>query len=372
MNIIINVTTLNKGGALQVAFSVIQELIKIKNNDKFLILCSKAFYDQIVTLQLPENFILKLIDPSPAKIRTRKKIKKELDHNVKEFNAQVVLTIFGPSYWKPKIKHICGFADGWCYYPNTIAFKQLSLSGSIKRKLLSWYKLRHLKSEANQFFIETEDAKINLANVAGIQKERIHTISNTYSSLYNNTESLNNLILPKNNKKTRFLVLSANYPHKNLSILNKVIPLLENKIDSFEFVTTIPQNEFKDVFDKNIQNRIFNIGPIEVRKCVQLYKEVNFLFLPTLLETFTATYPEAMKMKVPILTSDLSFAKDICGDAAIYFNPLDAQDITEKIHNIIKNPQKLKNLIREGEKRLKKFPSSVERASQLLDLCHKS
>jgi len=370
MQIIINTTTLNRGGALQVAISVIKELSQIKSNDKFLILCSGTFYKQVQELILPNNFTLNLINESPAKIITRRKINRVLDSKVKEFNGQVVLTIFGPSYWKPKIKHICGFADGWCYYPDTIAYLRLSFFDSIKRKLLSWYKIRHLKSEVTHFFIETEDARINLSKIAGIPIEKISTISNTYNSFFENEEPGKNLILPENKDRIRFLVLSSNYPHKNISILNEVIPLLKDRIKSFEFITTIPQADYKKIINEDIRNNVTNIGSIDVRKCVQLYKEVNFLFLPTLLETFTATYPEAMKMKVPILTSNLSFAKDICGEAAIYFNPLDAEDIVKKIIRIVNDSQKIGRLILEGTKQLKKFPSAAERSSQLLDLCH--
>ena len=71
-----------------------------------------------------------------------------------------------------------------------------------------------------------------------------------------------------------------------------------------------------------------------VENCPKLYNQADAMFLPTLLETFSASYPEAMKMERPILTSDLDFAKDICGDAALYFNPLDSYDIANKIKTI--------------------------------------
>ncbi len=201
--------------------------------------------------------------------------------------------------------------------------------------------------------------------------DRISTVKNTYSSFFDEKKSSNELILPENKNTIRFLVLSANYPHKNISILNKVVPLLKMQIKSFEFITTIPHDEYKKTINKDIRDRVLNIGSIEVQKCVQLYKEVNYLFLPTLLETFTATYPEAMKMEVPILTSDLSFAKDICGDAAVYFDPLNAKDIVEKICNVINSPEKIKELIKAGKRQIKMFPTAAERASLLLDLCHK-
>ena len=50
------------------------------------------------------------------------------------------------------------------------------------------------------------------------------------------------------------------------------------------------------------------------------------IFLPTLLKVFIAAYPEAMKIEKPIMTSNYSFATDVCQDSALYFDPLDSKD----------------------------------------------
>ncbi len=42
------------------------------------------------------------------------------------------------------------------------------------------------------------------------------------------------------------------------------------------------------------------------------------VFIPTLLEVFSATYLEAMLMKKPIIASDLEFSRDICGESAYF------------------------------------------------------
>ena len=106
-----------------------------------------------------------LFETSPARISTRKSIVVKLNNAVNEFKGEVVLTVFGPSYWKPKVKHICGFADGWCYYPETIALKRLKLIPRIKRILLSKYKLFYLKKDSDYLFIETVDAKKRLIDI---------------------------------------------------------------------------------------------------------------------------------------------------------------------------------------------------------------
>ena len=44
------------------------------------------------------------------------------------------------------------------------------------------------------------------------------------------------------------------------------------------------------------------VGGVDIRECPSLYEQCDFMFLPTLLECFSASYAEAMKMRRPILT----------------------------------------------------------------------
>src|SRR5690606_31883324 len=103
-------------------------------------------------------------------------------------------------------------------------------------------------------------------------------------------------------------------------------------------------------------------------ECPSLYRQSDFMFLPTLLECFTATYPEAMCMDTPILTSDLPFARSICGSAAEYFNPLSPKDIGDKIFNLSHDTVKVEELIKMGRKQLLLFDNSKQRADKYLKI----
>ena len=58
----------------------------------------------------------------------------------------------------------------------------------------------------------------------------------------------------------------------------------------------------------NYDERIEYLGKININQCPHLYVQSDAVFLPTLLECFSASYAEAMLMKKPIITSDLGFA----------------------------------------------------------------
>ncbi len=371
MNIVVNGSNIIIGGGLQVAFSILQELSRLKTNHKFLVFSSPQLEKEIININFPKNFSVKIINISPAKIISRSRVINRLNESTENFGADLVLSIFGPTYWKPNVFHICGFADGWCYNPKSIAFSRLDFLTKTKIKLLNIYKLHHLKKSVNKIFIETEYAKKKLLNILKFKDHDIVVISNTHSDIYNNHESflLNSDKLESNKAEHRFLLLCANYPHKNIIILNKVIPVLLKSMINFKFIITISDFDFKKIISPSVRPYIINKGPVNAIECVRLYKESDFLFLPTLLETFTATYPEAMKMEKLILTSDLQFARDICEDAAIYFDPLDENDIVDKIKIAINDSELREKVINNGKKRLTHFLTAKERAEKLLSLC---
>ena len=118
-----------------------------------------------------------------------------------------------------------------------------------------------------------------------------------------------------------------------------------------------------------LAKNVINLGPIPQKSCPSVYKQCDALFAPTLLETFSAAYPEAMKMGKPILTSNYSFAKDVCQDAALYFDPLDPEDMIKKIKMLVRDKALLNKLAEKGRKRVKKFESARTRAEKYIAIC---
>ena len=90
------------------------------------------------------------------------------------------------------------------------------------------------------------------------------------------------------------------------------------------------------------------------------------MFLPTLMDIFSANYPEAMRMEVPIATSDLGFAHGLCGDAAEYFDPLSPESIGDAIYRLANDPGRRAELAAAGKRRLGCFKNSAERAAAYL------
>lgn len=367
MNIIINTTNLQQGGVLQVTLSFLDEIKRIQYHN-FYVFMTPKISDQLNTKTFPKNFKFYEIKHSPKSIPYGINIIRHLKKLERNIDPDCVFSTFGPTYWTPNAVHLMGFALPHYIYPEYFRKIEFSL---FERYLFLIKKIFHkyfIRKNANYYITETNDASKRLSKFINVNENKIFTVGNTFSSIYNNPIIDLKMLPPKSDKEYRFITISAFYKHKNLEIINKIIPFIRALDINIKFILTLPENIFLKKFS-HCRKYIINVGPIPVNNCPYLYSETDALFLPTLLECFSASYPEAMKMGKPILTSDLSFAHDICGEAAEYFNPTDPEDIASKIIGLVKNIERQKELVLKGKERLKEFESSESRAKRYLEIC---
>lgn len=374
MKILINTSNLYVGGGLQVALSFLNELKQMEQKHEYHVFLSQAVDKQVNQNEFPANFKFYLIEKSPSSLKSRRRIVSKLDALEEQIKPDIVFSVFGPSYWKPKARHLMGFAVPWVLQKDSVAYDELSFLKRIRMRTWVEYVSYYAKRDTSYYIIETDDGKDKLSKVLDIDRKNIFVVGNSYSAVFNDSHYLskNNpdyIQLPEREKNEfRCLLISHNHPHKNLKIINQVIPFLEKY--NIKFVLTVDDESYSSLFpDKPKQ--IMNLGPVSQKACPSLYDQCDALFLPTLLEVFSAAYPEAMKMEKPILTSNYSFATDVCQDAAMYFDPLDPKDIAEKIKQLVNNKALQDALVEKGTKRVKEFETARSRAEKYVALCEK-
>jgi glycosyltransferase involved in cell wall biosynthesis len=371
MKIAINASTLSGTGVVQVATSFIEECKNIPGHSYYIFM-STHVASQIDSNQFPANFKFYVIQPHPRFLfsgyASRKKL-RQLEH---QLNPDCVFSVFGPSYWSPKSTHLMGYAYANYVYPDSPFFSLLSPAELVKNLI---YKILHrflLKRNGAYYVCETNDISKRAERFLSVPGKRIFTVSNTYSHYFDHFKPSSVKILPEPFEgEFRLLSLCSFAKHKNLEILNEVIPLLnaDGTTTKFKFVLTIDEQLFKTKFSDEARESIINVGRVDVFQCPQLYHECDALFLPTLLECLSANYPESMKMERPIITSNLSFATEICKSAALYFDPLNPVDIAQKIIQVAHDENLRAQLVKEGNGKLQFFSTSSERAKEYLSIC---
>lgn len=86
-----------------------------------------------------------------------------------------------------------------------------------------------------------------------------------------------------------------------------------------------------------------------------LYNSASVIVYTTLYEGFGLPIIEAMACGVPVITSHSGVHKEIAGDAALFADPLNTEEITEKVVHLFANEEVRKNLITKGFKNAKRF-----------------
>ncbi|MDO5760917.1 MAG: glycosyltransferase [Bacteroidota bacterium] len=306
-----------------------------------------------------------------------------LDDLIKENKVDCVITVFGPSRWVPKVRHLCGFAMAQLILRDSPFFSICSLREKFYWKYVFSISRKLLFQKCSKLFY-SENKYISQKVESLFHNSQCFTITNYYNPIYENPKLWKNKTLNKFDGIT-LLNISSSYSYKNLQISLRVAKVLEERYPDFKFrfVFSVKKEDFlnseyvknglnhprgkkeKKMYDLSLEHFVF-LGKVDLEECPSLYQQSDFVFVPTLMESFTALYPESFKMQKPLLTSDLPFAKGLCGNAAEYFSPLDAEDIAEKIYSLANNPNKQKELILAGEKQLLTYDNNTQRINKLL------
>jgi glycosyltransferase involved in cell wall biosynthesis len=368
MKIIVNTTNLKQGGGLQVAASILSELRNFPDNEYHVFL-SPQISNEIAKDAFPGNFSFHQFDSNPtSSLKNILSFGKKLSAIENGIRPDMVLTVFGPALWKPKAPHLVGFANGLYLFDKMRFIQKVWLRDPLRRAMYysrRSFLLSRLKREATIYWIETEYARNYLASELKVDPTDISVISNSYNESYSTFTAADHD--RSTGRPFSFLYLTADYPHKNLDIFNELIPLVKTRKIDCRFYLTLPEEIFKKRFPKYVDDEVLvNLGPIRYNDGPSTYELADALFFPSLMETFSANYPEAMIMQKPIITSDLDFAHDICGDAALYFDPFSPTSIVETISYLVTHHVERADLVKKGLERVRSFDSAPQRAEKLL------
>ena len=87
------------------------------------------------------------------------------------------------------------------------------------------------------------------------------------------------------------------------------------------------------------------LGRVNDDELVRLYNQAACFVFPSLYEGFGLPPLEAMACGCPVLTSDIPVEREVCGDAAQYFNPLDPNDILHTITQYLDSADVIRDMM---------------------------
>ncbi|MEM6894847.1 MAG: glycosyltransferase family 1 protein [Bacteroidota bacterium] len=117
----------------------------------------------------------------------------------------------------------------------------------------------------------------------------------------------------------------------------------------------------------NLMEKVVFTGHVDDEDLPMVYAMAKVFCFPSYAEGFGLPPLEAMSSGVPVVSSDRTSLKEVCGTGALFIDPDRPAEITEKINILLNSPSKRMEMIEKGLEWVKKF--SWERsAKQLMDI----
>lgn len=365
-----NATNMKTGGGLQVADSVCGELCRFTEH-RFIVVLSQYLAKtgeriknyanvEVLHYDMPQTFSTVVLGRDPY-----------LDGLVRKKKVDAVLTVFGPSLWRPRVPHLCGFARAQLlltdspYYDSHFRADE-SWFKRLKERLVHRVWAWGFRRSSRVFY--TENAYISAMLPRLIKGAKVYTVTNYYNQVFDRPEQWQRNVKLPEFKGTTLLTVSSPAAYKNLGIMVPVAECLEREHPDFNFRFVLTCKEAPFSLPEHLARHFEFVGKVDVSECPNLYEQADIMFMPTLMECFTATYPEAMRMEVPIVTTDLEFAHGLCGDAACYYSAVDAEAAADAIYRVATDEAYRSQLKALGKEQLKTFDSYEQRAEKLVEI----
>ncbi len=159
-----------------------------------------------------------------------------------------------------------------------------------------------------------------------------------------------------------FIVYTGSvYPHKNVDILVNAIEKhnKEKEVD-LQLALICSRSVFWDRLNKKIEQRnlgnwIKLLGFVDDEDVSRLYSLALALVHPSKMEGFGLTGLEAMSVGLPVISSNSSCLPEIYGDAALYFNANDVNDLVSCLETVIKDQDLREGMSTRGYLQARKY-----------------
>jgi glycosyltransferase involved in cell wall biosynthesis len=154
------------------------------------------------------------------------------------------------------------------------------------------------------------------------------------------------------------LTVSAKRPHKNLGRLIEAIAEIDREAAPVLVVPGYPtpfEDELRCRAEARAPGRVRFVGWLSDPDLAGLYGAATCFVFPSLAEGFGIPVLEALERGLPVACSRASSLPEVAGDAALYFDPLDASAIARAIEQLLDDGELRQRLADAGTRRAGRF-----------------
>lgn len=194
--------------------------------------------------------------------------------------------------------------------------------GAVKYWIARWLFRLNIRY-VSAFIVQTEAMKAALIDTYPEIAGRVHVIALPVPSWLLESQLKRTQRNIRTDSGLRLFYPAADYPHKNHRLLSTIQAGRASAWPVSELLLTIPENLNPNPAIAWI-HCVDRLAPDAV---INAYQAADALLFLSLSESFGFPLVEAMWIGLPIVCPDLPYARTLCGDQAIYFNPEDVNSL---------------------------------------------
>ena len=224
------------------------------------------------------------------------------------------------------------------------------------------YKIKFRKAckNADAVVAVSEQTKQDIIDFYGINSEKIHVIYQDCDVAFQekmHLEHIENVKSKYQIKKKYILSVGSIIERKNQASL--VAAFHELNLSNYELILVGGHSKYQDEIEKYIkENNIKNVNilnKVPFKDLPALYQGAALFVYPSFFEGFGIPIVEALHSGIPVVAATGSCLEEAGGEGALYANPLDYNDLADKILQVLVNKDLRKQLIVAGQKHVMQF-----------------
>jgi len=218
----------------------------------------------------------------------------------------------------------------------------------------TWYRLLHpqLGRRAIQIVTVSRFSQSQLVRYAAMDPTRIAIIPNGGEHILSSPGDPS--VLERLRLRRRYiLAVSSQSPHKNLGAVLSAVAQMGDRDFDVVFAGGSNPRVFREGLQGAGEARL--AGYVTDAELRALYENAECFVYPSLYEGFGLPPLEAMTCGCPVIVSRVASLPEVCGDAAVYCDPEDSQDIACQIGTVLSDAELRADLRRRGVERAKLF-----------------
>lgn len=240
----------------------------------------------------------------------------------------------------------------------------------LKQRVYHWVNLR-VARRSRLLITPTEFVRQEIAAFAGIDPAKVTVTLESADDLPQPAEPVGGL-----NADTPYIMyVGRSTPHKNLGRLIQAFAVLKKDYPDLRLVFVGKKDANYERHEAEAKRQgidgITFTGFVSDNQLRWLYEHCRAYVFPSLSEGFGLPPLEAMRHGAPVVSSNATCLPEVSGDAALYFDPLDVDDMAAKIKTMLSDESLRQEHIVRGHAQAARY-SWHRMAEQTLDVYHRA